>query len=254
MTGVVIAGCGRVESTSQNRPARRLKIGDLAPGDPVEFPKQVSFQIATLEISTDHIDVLQDAIQKLHSEPLHFASLHAFENSGLTAGFGQSTDWHKFTVKMDEAKPRQVYVNTLVCLDEKGLDMASGQLYESQTVIYKDAGQSFQEVTLEPGQVAWSIRSRPIPDMPGVADTTIQAVHRRRTDITAARLSRTVDVKQTVLGPTTLSVKIGSGQFLVLAPNRIDEQPESLVNLLFPNPRDADVIRFYLILCSKVGR
>ncbi|MBN1816467.1 MAG: hypothetical protein JW828_03850 [Sedimentisphaerales bacterium] len=255
--GIVVVwliGCGPVEPVPQNRLQRRLKIGDLAPSDPIQLPEQVTFQIASLEIDAEHIDLLQEAITELHNEPLRFASMQAFLNSGFSAGFGQAGDWGVFTAKMDAARPRQIYLNTLVCLDDKGLDIASRQLVESQTVIYKDAGGAVQEVILEPGQAAWSIRSRPIPDMPGVAETTIQAVYRERTDITSARLARTIDVKQTVLGPTTFSIKISPGQFLVLSPHSIDELPQSLAHLLFPHPRDAKAIRFYLIFCTRVGR
>jgi len=256
---MVMVGCREERARERSVEPRRLTVADLAPPQMSGPAWQVDLQVVVFDVPVGRAEEMDGVFGLLRTGPIRFGDRAALEANGLRAAFGPAQGWRAVAEKLNEIRARQVYTNTLMHFDDRGLDVVSLPVLETTTAVYTGADGGAQSVELETGQVAWASLARPDESLRGVADVTLRYVYRRQKDMAAARIARQDRVKERVFAFTVLAMKMSRGDFVLVGPTGYREPVgNSLLDWAFMIRRSRtdgdDMLRFYLVFCVQVRR
>jgi len=253
LSAFLLCGCTEPQQEPLQDPWADIKITDLASMYPEQIPPEITFNVFLFEMPAENSYLLEQIFGGLYQRPIHFADYEMFEANALLAGFGRPGMWERLAQKLVRANAEKVMMAALIIFDEIGEDIAAVPVNSEQTIFYTDAENNVVGRSLSDGVLVWSIRSRPISSVRGVAQVQIEPVSRRSIDMVLARMGKKVSADKNEFAFAGFELQMSMGDFVLLGPGEYQSDRITLSSLFFTLQRDKPVIRLYLIVCAGVN-
>lgn len=251
---VTFCGCfqpAKPEATEDILLLEGLTVQDIQPIDPVDLPHRILFRAFVFEVPSDRVREFNKVFDKLNRERIRFVDSAAFEANGFVAGLGRAESWQDVALMVDKVKAKSKEIKRLMIYGDSENDIAVALLNNTQRVSFVGTDQKEIDRKFVPGTFSWTIRARPTPSMPGVAQVEIRPLYRIGGDNYISRLAQFRNVMP--LDAAAFGLKMSSGDFILMAPAKPCDNKVTLKNLLFSSPLDDSMSRVYMVGCVRVG-
>lgn len=268
--GFYMVGC-RGPEQSEPKP-EQIKIGDLAPSHNGEHPAAdllniVNFDVYIFEIPAENVSKLNDAWQILSLKPLLFTNYNAFRANSFMVRTGGVQMWQRVHDLLRAAGGQKIVTVSLLLPDGQANDLIVTGLATRQSISFIADNGSGQGATIGPGNLVLRIKAEKIPEARGVCKLIAYPVFTVPIISSIPELVARAKLREFVFSSAAFGLKMGPGDFVVLAPERYISDQSTLGGLFFSKPegslffRSADprktelkpTARIFLLVCSRIN-
>ncbi len=252
---VLLMGCNGKEQDKQIW--EETKIGDIAPAQSGsrrenQSLKTINFDVYTFEMAAEKIGVLNNIQEMLSTEPLLFNNFNAFFSNFFSVGFGQLRTWNSIADLIRSAGGKRVMTSTLLIANGQTQSFDVARLDAEQAVFYFSAEHKTGGSVEGPGTVALRIKAAKIRGSRNVCKVSIQPVFTKPTTGLISQFSKRSRTEPFYFSFAAFGLKMSPGSFVLLGPREYINDQASLASFFFSRPGSAAVIRFYLIVCTRI--
>jgi len=270
--GLGVIGCGdRAAGDKPSAAQAGVKIGDIGPSGPggqsgAELLKTINFSVYIIEAPAENIDKLAEFWSVLDARPLRFNSAGAFKANSFSAGFGQVRMWDKVYALLRGAGGQELGTVSLLLTNDQASDLAVSGLDYKQKVSFVSGDLSPQTATIGPGILALRIKATKMPGVQGACMVVAHPVFTVPITSPVPELAARAKSREFPFTAAAFGLKMSSGDFVVLAPEKYIGDLTTLGGLFFSNPAgspffDPDqrkpperkpAIRLFLMVCVRI--
>ena len=250
-----ISGCnGRQEKKPT---LQGIKLGDIAPVNSNKQPedqwlKTINLDIYFFEIPAENIGALENIWKILYTKPLQFNNQEAFLANSFVIGFGQMQIWDEVGNLLRAAGGKKIKTVSLLFSDDQPEDLSVIALNAEQDVFYISGESSMEGVTRGPGLIALRIIAKKIPTARGLCWVNATPVFTLPTENPTPQLAAIEKAREFSFNSASFSLKMSTGDFLFLGPDKYLSHQITLGSLFFSRPERKPVIRTFLLVCSRI--
>jgi len=268
--GFYMVGC-RSSEQSEPKP-EQIKIGDIAPSRSDQQPatdllNTVNFDVYIFEIPAENISKLNDAWQILYLKPLLFTNYNAFRANSFMVRFGQMQIWQRVNDLLRAADGQKIATVSLLLPDGQTNDLIVTELNSKQSISFIAANGSGQGATIGPGNLVLRIKAEKIPEARGVCKLIAYPVFTVPIISSIPELVARAKLREFVFFSAAFGLKMGPGDFVVLAPERYISDQSTLGGLFFSKPEGSlffspadprksepkPTAKIFLLVCSRIN-
>jgi len=248
-----LSGC---PGPDDNKPSiENIKITDLAPSNKTGKSRfralnTINFNVYVIEVPSEKTGVLDEIRKGLYTQPLMYNDQESFKVSLFSAGFGQFRMWGEISRILEKGNGRVVEVVSLLLPDGRYNDIEIARLEGRSAIYYKDGKGHIAGGEVGYGKLVLRIKAVMIPGSRGVCKLTALPVF-----IPDRFTEKAVNIgksKKVVYESAGFGAKMGSGDFLFLAPIRPIDDQVTLGGLFFSRKNIVPITRAYLIVCTRI--
>jgi hypothetical protein len=270
--GLGAMGCGSQEKGGGLAPAQAgVKIGDIGPSGAggqsgAELLKTINFSVYIIELPAENIDKLAEFWSVLDARPLRFNSPSAFKANSFSVGFGQVTMWDKVYGLLRGAGGQELGTVSLLLADDQASDLAVTGLDYKQKASFVSGDLSSQSATIGPGILALRIKATKMPTVQGACTVVAHPVFTVPITSPVPELAARSKAREFPFTAAAFGLKMSSGDFVALGPEKYIGDLTTLSGLFFSNPAgslffDRDqrkpperkpAVRIFLLVCVRI--
>ena len=242
---IITAGCkGPVE---QDDLLKGVKIGDLAAKDYNEPAfqklKTMNFTVFTYEVSLKNLEKTEKMWELLYSKPIKYNNPESFGSNYFAAGYGQFASWEKAAEFLYSAGGKKINTDYLLITDTSAGEFTAAMLNQAKPFWYYNAQNRLEGLSLEPGILMLKVNATLSAEFKGTAYIQMFPAY-----ISARRNFSPIEFKS-----VGLNIVMSPGDFIVLGPTKYTSGDFTLGGLFFNSPNKKGFVRFYQIVCVRVG-
>ncbi len=233
-----------------------VKITDLAAVNiskhKNEKLKNINFMVYFFEIPAENTGKLEDVWPMLYTKPLKFNNYSAFSKNFFSVGYAQTSQWDKIRELLMASGGKKVDSISLLVQDGQSIDILIRNLRKQEDIFYVAETGTMERKTLGPGKLLLRIKVEKVPEQRGVCNVYVYPMF----SPPAGNLIPLPALKQRkgefVFSSTAFELKMGSSDFLFLAPQKYIDDKMTLSSFFFARTRPEPVIRTILLVCTKI--
>jgi hypothetical protein len=235
----VLTGC---TPTEEEPIWKDLKIGDLAPRSDGKqqrsrLVESTNFNLYIFEMPSDNINKLDGIRKTLFTKNLRYQSAHAFRSNSFSLHFGQIRMWNELFRAILVAGAKEINKVSLMLADELPETIAVARINSPQTIFFTSTYGSREGANVGPGILALRIKTQKIPALRGVCNFTAYPVYsppmiKSSIPLLNSRTQR----REFSFSPAAFGLRMGPGDFILLAPKEYVSDQTALGGLFFNNP------------------
>lgn len=214
--------------------------------------KTINLDIHTFEVPAEKIGDLNDLWQALYVKPLRFNDSEAFSANSFLIGFGQIQMWDKIAFMLRSAGGQKGETVSLIIPDGQTSDFTVARLGKNQTVFYFSAVDLMESETIGPGKLVLRIKVGKIPGSRGVCSVNAQPVLTTSIHTSVPQLADQAKSAEISFDSAGFSLKMSTGDFVLLGPERYIDNQITLDSLFFSRPGRIPTVRILLIICTRI--
>jgi len=265
-----MVGC-RSSEQSEPKP-EQIKIGDLAPSRSDQQPaadllNTANFDVYIFEIPAENASKLNDAWQILYLKQLLFTNYNAFRANSFIVRFGQVQMRQRVHDLLRAADGQKITTVSILLPAGQTNDLIVTALNTKQSVSFIADDGSSQRATIGPGNLVLRIKTEKIPDLRGVCKLIAYPVFTVPIISSIPELVARAKLREFVFSSAAFGLKMGPGDFVVLAPERYISDQSTLGGLFFSKPEGSlffspadprkpepkPTARIFLLVCSRIN-
>ncbi|MHC4242696.1 MAG: hypothetical protein ACYS3N_11030 [Planctomycetota bacterium] len=251
---------------------KNLKIGDLAP---TQSSKQTSrlvestnFNLYIFEMPSDNIDKLDDVRKTLFTKNLRYQSSHSFGANSFSLHFGQFRMWEEIFTSILAAGAKQINKASLMLSDDLPETIAVARIDSPRTIFFTSTYGSREGANVGPGILALRLKTQKIPALRGVCNVTAYPVYSPpMITSTIPLLNARTQRREFPFNAAAFGLRMGPGDFILLAPKEYVSDQTALGGLFFCNPEGSlffsetertplerkPSVRIFLLVCTRTS-
>lgn len=244
ITSIILSLAGCSQQKPKTEPIwQQVKISDLA--SPYDFGKNkkngnslqmLDFTLISVELPIENVEKLIYITSLLNKENIEFNDPESFHNNDFTVHFGQVQIWDSIAaqLKLLKAKKNET-VNLLIKnkhINEYTIKNFSGE----KTIFYQSEFGSLQGISHENGSLALRLKAKLSKRKKGVAKLFAVPAYLTSEDFLPAPMATLQKTKDYPFKPLAFNLEMSPGDFIMLAPSKLDRELATLQGLFFYNP------------------
>jgi hypothetical protein len=264
-----LTGCNGTDETPI---WEQVKITDLAPVDTNKQPgvqqlKTINFKVYIFEIPADEINIMDKVWPTLYTQPLHFNKPDTFSANSFLAGFGQIPMWNRIADLLRSVDGIQAGTVSLLIPDGQSNDVGIAALGREEKVFYISDEGTREAASLGPGQLGLRLKADRIPSSRGVCKVSLLPVFSPPRLRGIPLLDSGEKPGELLFTSMGFSVNISPGDFVLLGPEKYDNEQITLGSLLFSKPEGSmffnelerkmpelkPAVRLFLLVCTGMN-
>jgi len=268
--GFYLVGC-KGPAESEPKP-EQIKISDLAPSgsgkqSAAELLNTANFDVYIFEIPAENAGKLNDAWQILYLNPLLFTNYNAFRANSFMVRTGGVQMWQRVHDLLRIAGGQRIMTVSLLLPDGQANDLIITALDTKQSVSYIAAEGRSEGATIGPGNLVLRIKAEKIPQLRGVCKVIAYPVFAVPAISSIPELVARAKLREFVFSSAAFGLKMGPGDFVVLAPQSYISDQSTLTGLFFSKPEGSlffhpadprkpelkPAVRIFLLVCSRIN-
>lgn len=250
---LILTGC----TQQQEKPIwENIKIGDLAPlGGLAAVPtfKTINFDIHIIDIPATNIDVLEKIWPMLQDRQIRFNDSATFSANSFIARFGQLPVWNDIRELLIAANGKKLKTASLLISADQDEVLPIAKLYDRQTTFYVSVKGTMEGVDIGQGQLALRVKAESIPDKRGVCEVRVEPVYLSPAAMFISKTKKSRKKNELVFDAAAFKLQMSDGDFVLLGPEKYEQHRITLSSLLFSRDKPKEIIRVYLIVCTKIN-
>lgn len=270
----MIAGCEEIEPGRKQAPIEGVKLSDLQPTD-IEFePPQINLDLVAFEMPAENLQTVTKIFDSITDSQIILAGKDRMKANGFKVALGYSEQWQLLVPLLHQARARKANTNKLLIIDSQGEDIYIKNIYTPYRLSYINASSYNLLQDLPPGRAIFRVKAAMLPERKRLASVKLQALYKSSVSDIFTKANDNNIANENILDFASMRMKMNEGDFILLAPEKHDEQPGSLENLFFsftgdypeatPNKTDNEsgpsivvkhnvpLVRIYMLVCMKV--
>ena len=251
---------------------KNLKIGDLAPS---QSGKQTSrlvettnFNLYVFEMPSDNIDKLDDVRKTLFTKNLRYQSSHSFGANSFSVHFGQFRMLEEIFTSILTAGAKQINKASLMLADDLPETIAVARIDSPRTIFFTSTYGSREGANVGPGILALRLKTQKIPSLRGVCNLIAYPVYSPpMLTSTIPLLNARTQRREFPFNAAAFGLRMGPGDFILLAPKEYVSDQTALGGLFFSNPQGSlffsetertplkrkPAVRIFLLVCTRTS-
>lgn len=230
-----------------------LTLADLQP-TVIEKPAPVMlFMVTTFLMDAERAASVRSCYEDLPQGAIRFLDKKAFEANGFFVSMGTGMQTGAVGRCLSQMGAEQFGQANLIL--DAGTEMPFSEVFidAERTLSYAADGGGSETVTLQYGNLGWTLTARPDPTTPGRVHTRIQPVFTPRGLLNWPGAERYARKMEHRIEAGRFDVSLRDADFVVLGVIRDSfEEMTTLEQILFMQPGRKDKMLLYVIMCVKV--
>jgi hypothetical protein len=233
-----------------------VKIGELAPATRdmgSQSLGSLDFDVHIMDIPASNIKVLDEVWPMLQTRQLSFSNYEAFKANSFVAGLGQVPMWDTIRKLLISAGAKKLKTVSLLIPDEHFDEIPVAELNKRQTIFYVSGAGSMEGVDIGPGEVVLRIKAGKTPNMRGVCEVVAEPQYLPPGSDLGTKAKISNELKELVFSSAGFNLKMSPSDFVFLGPSEYVKYQISLGGLFFSRNQPKEIVRIYLIVCTRVN-
>lgn len=268
--GLAMVGCnGSVRGEPE---PEQIKISDIAPlrsdNQPaIDWLNTATFDVYIFEIPAENVSKLNDAWQMLYLKPLLFTNYKVFRANSFIVRTSGMQMWQRMNDLLRAAGGQKIVTVSLLLPDGQTNDLTITELNSKQNISFIAEDGSEQGATIGPGNLVLRIKAEKIPQDTGVCKLIAYPVFTIPIRSSIPELVARAKLREFVFSSAAFGLKMGPGDFVVLAPKKYISDKSTLGGLFFSKPEGSlffspadprkselkPAVRIFLLVCSRIN-
>jgi hypothetical protein len=247
-----------------------IKIGDLAPEETDTREKHlqtINFDLHIYEMPGDNFRKLDDIRRELDVRPLRYNSRLAFSANTFSAYFGQFQQWNTTVDLLTAAGAERRSRISLLVPDGQTEDVTIAGFDHPLTIFFISSNGSKEGARVGPGMLSMRLKTGSAPALTNISNVTIYPVFLVPIGSVIPQLDARMKLREFPFTAAAFGLNMSPGDFIFLAPEEYKDDPSSLGNLFFNNPKGSlffndnkydppelkSAFRVYMLTCTSIN-
>ena len=227
-----------------------LKIQDLkSPAAPLKFPK-IIFDVVLFKMPSKKTDSIKTAFEPLKNNSINFTDRSAFECNGLFAVRGLKKQSPMLTATLASLNAKRFSRASIILFEQKGELLPAGFSPAERYLLYTENDGTERTIITPPGQMAWQLQAACNAFVRDLVHVRLMPVFNTPAGDEIANMAGLENTPKQTFPHQQITLDMRKGDFVLLAPNRLDERT-TLNSLLFHTADDRTNVLVYVIICTK---
>ncbi len=238
LAALLLISCSHL---SDNNVTENLKIKDLAPIKPDGSPemnklKTINLDLNVVEIPTENFNKLNEIRRALQIRPLQFNNYLAFSDNSFSAYYGQYQTLGIVYDSLVMAGAQNVKEAAIILAEDQSQDFIITPLPQMQKVSFSGIDGSSEVARVGPGALVMHVTVKKTQSLDDAGTVTIYPMFTVMAANTISELSMREKSRDFSFTSAAMRLDMKPGDFIVLAPESLITDQNTLCGLFFSNP------------------